>query len=136
MEEPKSSTLYHHQKEEEKNPVLAFFINLFSAIKLPFPPKNKKNNGAKTEPAAAEPVRIQVETESNNKAVVVSFPRHVIAPLKLEAEAEGAERTTNPVILWQVYAIGGYYILRWAWIKWNERKGQNRSDDEPPPAHD
>ncbi|GFQ00350.1 hypothetical protein PHJA_002179000 [Phtheirospermum japonicum] len=133
MEEPKN------QREEEKNPILVFFTNLFSAIKLPFPQKNKKNDGAKIEPAAAEPIRIQpaeVENESNNKAAVVTFPRHTYAPLKLEAEAEGAERTTNPVILWQVYAIGSYYILRWAWIKWNERKGQNRSDNEPPPARD
>ncbi|KAI3470563.1 hypothetical protein Pfo_027226 [Paulownia fortunei] len=103
MGEPKNSV---YQEEEEKNPIIVFFSNLLGAIKLPFP---QKKNGAKVEPAAAssqaeEPIKTKpavVEDESD-KPGVVTFPRQSFVPLKLEAEAEEAERSTNPVLLWQV----------------------------------
>lgn len=37
----------------------------------------------------------------------------------------------------QVYAIGGFFVLRWAWARWNERRGKKRpSDDDPSVADD
>ncbi|KAL0403577.1 UNVERIFIED_CONTAM: hypothetical protein Sradi_1998500 [Sesamum radiatum] len=138
MEEPRNSA---YQKDEEKNPILVFFLNLLGAFKLPFA---QKKNGGKVEPAGGAasggegPIKVEpavVEDESYGPAFV-TIPRQSFPPLKLEAEAEEGERNTNPVLLWQVYAIGGFFILRWAWTRWNERKGQKKSDDEPPPAHD
>ncbi|KAG8390531.1 hypothetical protein BUALT_Bualt01G0093200 [Buddleja alternifolia] len=131
MEEPKNSN---------ENPIIAFFANLINAIKIHFP--QKKESDDKVEPAAAssqaEPIVIKpavVEDESE-KPAVVTFPKQSFTPVKLEAEAEDSERSTNPVLLWQVYAIGGFFILRWAWTRWNERKGQKKPDDEPPPSTD
>ncbi|KAK6144688.1 hypothetical protein DH2020_021508 [Rehmannia glutinosa] len=131
----------HPEEEKDKNPIIVFFSNLLGAIKLPFPPK--KDNGADIEPPAAssqaeKPIKIKPAeaVDEGNKPDVVTFPRQSFEPLKLEAEAEEAERSTNPVLLWQVYAIGGFFILRWAWTRWNERKGPKKPDDQPPPAHD
>lgn len=61
--------------------------------------------------------------------------RQTIPPLKLEAEE--LEQDTNPVVLWQVYTIGGFFILKWAWARWNERRANKKSTTEdPPPADD
>ncbi|KAL7109243.1 hypothetical protein ACP275_06G163900 [Erythranthe tilingii] len=140
MEEPKNNPVHEEEEEREKNPIILFFTSVLSSIKLPFPPP--KMNAVKVEPAApqaAEPIAIKpaaVEIEAE-KPVAVTFPKQSFAPLKLEAESEEAERSTNPVFLWQVYAVGGFVVLRWAWKRWNERKGQKKpDDDEPPPAHD
>ncbi|KAL6580931.1 hypothetical protein OROMI_006854 [Orobanche minor] len=133
-----------YQEDEEKNPILVYLLNLFGSIKLPFLQKNKNGGSIKLESAggssqAEEPIMVKPDNVENEiiKPSVVTFPRQSFVPLKLEAEAEEAERSTNPVILWQVYAIGGFYILKWAWTRWNERKGQKKSDEdveEPPPA--
>ncbi|TXG49375.1 hypothetical protein EZV62_025250 [Acer yangbiense] len=66
-------------------------------------------------------------------------------PLDFEAE-EPAGRTSNPIVLWQVYALGGFLVLRWVWARWKERKerdAKNDSSDDnsnepppPPPADD
>ncbi|KAK8299263.1 hypothetical protein V6Z12_D05G310700 [Gossypium hirsutum] len=72
--------------------------------------------------------------------VKFSEPRPAVPPpLTLEADQTG--RTSNRVILWQVYAIGGFFLLKWIWARWNERKemGSKKEasdDDEQPPAVD
>ncbi|KAH6761898.1 hypothetical protein C2S52_019331 [Perilla frutescens var. hirtella] len=126
--------------QEQKNPFIIFVTNLLSSIKLPFPPKK---NGAKSEPAvadsqAAEPVKVSppVAVDDDSKPGFVKFPRQNLEPVKLEAEADEAGQTTNPLILWQVYALGGFLVMRWAWMRWNERKGQKKSDGDPSPSHD
>ncbi|KAI4346430.1 hypothetical protein L6164_007326 [Bauhinia variegata] len=64
----------------------------------------------------------------------VIFPeKGLIAPPPLETEAENqSNRTSNPIILWQVYALGGFIVLKWVWARWNERraKGKSLDDDE------
>ncbi|KAG6402214.1 hypothetical protein SASPL_139089 [Salvia splendens] len=119
--------------EEQKNPFVVFFTNLLSSIKLPSPPKK---NGAKPEHAveAAEPLKSAADDEKNPG--FVTFPRQNVEQIKLEGEADAAGRTTNPLILWQVYALGGILVARWAWMRWNERKGQKKPDDGPPPSQD
>ncbi|XP_047976535.1 uncharacterized protein LOC125218802 [Salvia hispanica] len=119
--------------EEQKNPFVVFFTNLLASIKLPFPPKK---NDAKPEHAveAAEPLKSAADEEK--KPGFVTFPRQSVEEIKLEAEADAAGRTTNPLILWQVYALGGILVARWAWMRWNERKGQKKPDDGPPPSQD
>ncbi|XWS75259.1 hypothetical protein CRYUN_Cryun01aG0070700 [Craigia yunnanensis] len=60
-------------------------------------------------------------------------------PLEFEAE-ECVGRTSNPIVLWQVYAIGGFFLLKWIWARWKERKEmgskKESDDDEQPPADD
>ncbi|CAA0814390.1 Unknown protein [Striga hermonthica] len=134
MEEAKNAV---HIEEQEKNPILLLLSNL----KLPFP--LKKNNGgsggASLEQGAASsqtegPTMAEVENERDMPATV-TFPRR-FTHVKLEVETEVSDQSTNPLFLWQVYAIGGFYVLRWAWMRWNEGKGQKKSDNNPPPADD
>ncbi|XP_057789399.1 uncharacterized protein LOC131006242 [Salvia miltiorrhiza] len=126
--------------EEQKNPFVVFFTNLISSIKLPFPPKK---DGAKSEPAAAdsqaaEPLKLSppAAEDDGGKPGFVTFPRQNVDQIKLEGEADIAGQTTNPLILWQVYALGGFLVVRWAWMRWNERKGQKKPDDDPAPSQD
>ncbi|XP_031500877.1 uncharacterized protein LOC116264673 [Nymphaea colorata] len=53
-------------------------------------------------------------------------------PLKLETE-ESAEGV-NPSNMWQVYALGGFMILRWIWARWRERKDKGGSVGGNPSA--
>ncbi|KAL1542336.1 hypothetical protein AAHA92_26445 [Salvia divinorum] len=123
--------------EEQKNPFIVFFTNLISSIKLPFPPKK---NGAKSEHAveAAEPLKLSPPpaADDENKPGFVMFPRQNLEQIKLEGEPDVAGRQTNPLLLWQVYALGGILVARWAWMRWNERKGQKKPDDSPSPSQD
>lgn len=121
--------------ETGENPILAFFSNLFRGIKLPLP-----KNDAVVEPAndvvaaAAEPMEKKPaasESEVTNPSSV-KFPTQGFDSLKLETESVEGGPDTNPILVWQVYAIGGFFILRWAWTRWNERKGRKKSDNEPP----
>ncbi|CAO1947380.1 unnamed protein product [Urochloa humidicola] len=55
-------------------------------------------------------------------------------PIKLE-EDEGAlpplatEEEMAPRNLWQVYALGAFIVLRWAWAKWKENQDREDSPD-------
>ncbi|GER51205.1 voltage-dependent L-type calcium channel subunit beta-4 [Striga asiatica] len=136
LEEAKNAV---HIEEQEKNPILLLLSNL----KLPFPLK-KKNGGSSGATSLEQgagssqterPTMAEVGNESD-KPAIVTFPRQSFTSLKLEVETEVSDRSTNPLFLWQVYAIGGFYVLRWAWMRWNEGKGQKKSDNNPPPAND
>ncbi|KAL8518140.1 hypothetical protein ACS0TY_009480 [Phlomoides rotata] len=137
MEEPKNAA---HRGEEEKNPIIVFFANLLAGIKLPF--VQEKNGAAASEPAVEiskveEPVKmVEISKVEDETPSVVTFPRQSFEPVKLEAEADDGQKSTNPMLLWQVYAIGGFLVLRWGWTRWNERKGKKKSEDEPPPTQD
>ncbi|XVE68661.1 hypothetical protein DITRI_Ditri09bG0086600 [Diplodiscus trichospermus] len=122
----------------EENP--KFPKNLFILFsKLPF---NRKRNVEVVIKKKANEKQIDDETKGSSKAAdVVKFSETrpaVPPPLKLEAEETG--RTSNQIILWQVYAIGGFFLLKWIWARWKERKEmgskKESSDDEQPPADD
>lgn len=34
----------------------------------------------------------------------------------------------------QVYVIGGFFILKWAWGRWNEHKERKKSSDDDQPS--
>ncbi|KAL2554784.1 hypothetical protein Fot_08403 [Forsythia ovata] len=125
-------------RHTQNNPILSFVSNILQLFKPPAPKKNSTiiSNVSESDPSKNVPPVNETVVEDESKPAVVNFPRQTLAPLKLEAEAEGGEQNTNPVILWQVYAIGGFFILRWAWKRWNERKGDKKSSDEHPPAQD
>ncbi|KAG2603537.1 hypothetical protein PVAP13_5KG777200, partial [Panicum virgatum] len=38
------------------------------------------------------------------------------------------EEEMAPRNLWQVYALGAFIVLRWAWAKWKENQDRNDSD--------
>ncbi|XP_057463322.1 uncharacterized protein LOC130753342 [Actinidia eriantha] len=75
--------------------------------------------------------------ESEKKPVVARLPKAPDDFPSIKLEAEECEQNTNPIVLWQVYAIGGFYVLRWVLARLRERRTRRRpSDDEPAPADD
>ncbi|XP_015170355.1 uncharacterized protein [Solanum tuberosum] len=118
------------QQNNPTNPLASFISSVLQLFKPP-PPSSKK-----IEPiAATSDLKPIASAEKEEKAAVVKFPRQDLPSLKLETE--GAEPNTNPIVLWQVYAIGGFFVLRWAWSRWNERRGNRKpSDEEPPPGQE
>ncbi|EOA24913.1 hypothetical protein CARUB_v10018204mg [Capsella rubella] len=107
-----------------------FISNLFPFLK-PKPPvtTTDANGGSKA---------VSGEKEPQNS--VVSFPynppKSAAEPLKVEVEPSSG-RTSNSVILWQVYALGGFLVLKWAWARWNERnersdKKESTGDEDQP----
>ncbi|KAJ8557568.1 hypothetical protein K7X08_003193 [Anisodus acutangulus] len=111
MADTTTTTISDDQQSKPTNPFVCSFIQLFK----PPPPT--------------------ATVEKEEKTSVVKFPKQDLPSLKLESD--GTEPNTNPVVLWQVYAIGGFFVLRWAWSRWNERRGNKKpSDEEPPPSQD
>ncbi|KAL4182416.1 hypothetical protein AMTRI_Chr11g93250 [Amborella trichopoda] len=61
----------------------------------------------------------------------VTFPKSsnntdTTASVKLQAE----DSATSPKNMWQVYALGGFMVLRWIWARWKERKARGGSSEE------
>ncbi|CAA2938729.1 uncharacterized protein LOC111365253 [Olea europaea subsp. europaea] len=94
------------QQEEDShtqnNPFLSFVSNILQLFKPPAPKKNgtTTNNVSESDPSIIGASVNETVVEDESKPVVVKFPRQSSAPLKIEAEAEGGEQNTNPVILW------------------------------------
>ncbi|KAM1262957.1 hypothetical protein ACFX13_028685 [Malus domestica] len=107
-------------------------FSLFPKFKLQFPFLKQEPEGVVV---ADEPRKADEGTESNiQKPVVVSFPKAQVAappPVAVEYE-EPVTKTSNPIIFWQLSALGGYLVLRWIWARWQERrdKKDGSSDDE------
>ncbi|KAF2318422.1 hypothetical protein GH714_007112 [Hevea brasiliensis] len=116
--------------------------NLFSflprlEIKLPFFNQDEKKppqSVVKEEPKIA----VGGDGEADNakqKPNFVRFPNaHPVISPSLDVELEESSgRTHNPVVIWQVYALGGFIILKWVWARWKERKERAKkasSDDD------
>ncbi|KAK1409663.1 hypothetical protein QVD17_36192 [Tagetes erecta] len=118
------------------NPFTVLFSKFTQVINLPLPlpflPQAKKDV-VKVETEKKAVVR-GGEVVEVSKSATVTFPdgrKQTVAPLKVESEV--AEHETNPVVLWQVYVIGGFFVLKWAWGRWNEHKERKKSsnDDQP-----
>ncbi|XP_012090113.1 uncharacterized protein LOC105648357 isoform X1 [Jatropha curcas] len=122
--------------------------NLFSQfpkIELKFPFFNQEKK-ATTQSAVKEESRIEVigkgEAENGKqKPNFVRFPNsQPIVPPSIDVELqESSGKTHNPLIIWQVYALGGFLILKWVWARLKERNERakkessgddNRSSDE------
>lgn len=112
------------QQSKPTNPIISFISSVLQLFKPPPPTK-------KIEPIDSKPI---ASAEDEDKPAVVKFPRQDLPSLKLESE--GAEPNTNPIVLWQVYAIGGFFVLRWAWARWKERQNRKPSGEEPPPGQE
>ncbi|KAL8136557.1 hypothetical protein V2J09_002558 [Rumex salicifolius] len=99
-------------------------------------------------------VVIKKESSANNKSVgeeedsrtsakpdVVKFRMRESQAEPLKLESEEPEQNSNPVVLWQVYALGGFILVKWAWAKWQERKanakkGDSDSTEDQPPKNE
>ncbi|CAN1171993.1 hypothetical protein LINPERHAP2_LOCUS29916 [Linum perenne] len=115
----------HEEPGETKSGPFSFLPK----FNLPNPFFNQAAETAKTaSPSTDMPIAAVVgETEKEietPKPSVVRFPNaRSVVPLPMEVEIEeSSHKTHNPVIIWQVYAMGGFLILKWVWARWNERK--------------
>ncbi|CAI9091252.1 OLC1v1026223C1 [Oldenlandia corymbosa var. corymbosa] len=125
----------------DTNPIVAFFSNFLKIFNLPFPfpppaPKTESvDSSVDTSNATkASPVSGEVAAQ-NKKPSVVRFPQPPQEESFPSLKVEGDEvQETSPSTLWQVYALGGFLVLSWAWKRWNERKGSKKSPEEDPPA--
>ncbi|PRQ56342.1 hypothetical protein RchiOBHm_Chr1g0334731 [Rosa chinensis] len=112
--------------EGPKKPINLFA--LFPKFKLQFPFWKQQEQ---------KPGVVPVEDEATNtgtqKPVTVRFPKAqpVVPTVAAEVE-EPVTKTSNPIIVWQVYALGGFLVLKWIWARWQERKDKKEesSDDE------
>ncbi|CAK9174285.1 unnamed protein product [Ilex paraguariensis] len=119
------------------NPILSLIPNFLQNFKFP-PLKQQGKAKVVTDDSGPPPIETGVKDDLNEaKPGFVRLPRKSSPEVKLEAEECEQNTNTNPVVLWQVYAVGGFFVLRWAWARWNERRGRRKpSDEEPSPADD
>ncbi|KAK1416590.1 hypothetical protein QVD17_32381 [Tagetes erecta] len=107
------------ENKEATNP-LSWIISKVVNFRFPPPPVRKD-------------VSKSALVQEEDKPVIVRLPdpnKTVVEPsLKLQAQ-----RDTNPVFLWQVYAIGGFFVLRWVLARWNANNKSSNEQDSPPPT--
>ncbi|XP_052184874.1 uncharacterized protein LOC127796657 [Diospyros lotus] len=115
------------------NPI-ASLLSMLNISNL-FPPPKRDANKAEP-PARPLGGGDSNEAKQEEKPVVVKVPRPQTELPSLKLEAEGSEQNTNPIVLWQVYAIGGFFVLKWVLARWNERSKKRSSDEEPSPGDD
>ncbi|KAJ8766040.1 hypothetical protein K2173_020556 [Erythroxylum novogranatense] len=77
------------------------------------------------------------ETNTSHKPERVRFAEpkpETPPPLKLEVEEPA--KISHPLIVLPVYALGGFFILKWVWARWKERAKKASDDDkQSPDAH-
>ncbi|KAD2804750.1 hypothetical protein R6Q59_029831 [Mikania micrantha] len=132
----KETSISNSQSIRHPNPISSIISKFTEVINFRFPPPPAKKVETERKTAGDAVIPGGEAVEDSNPATV-RFPQAhptTVAPLKLqEDEVEG---DTNPVFLWQVYAIGGFFILRWVLARWNERRRANNksSNEDSPPS--
>ncbi|GAV74295.1 hypothetical protein CFOL_v3_17775 [Cephalotus follicularis] len=135
-------TKNHHQGQQQEAPknnkdVFSFLPKLDLKIKLPFFNQEAIREGrqpitvvvAKEEPKNHR-MAVTTEAESHNPDFVKLSDERPIIPPPLELQAEQpAGRTSNPLVLWQVYALTGFMVVQWVWARWKERKERAAKKD-------
>ncbi|KAI9081800.1 hypothetical protein K1719_036062 [Acacia pycnantha] len=115
----------------------------------PRPPRPHPHNESFPSPAKPFKARVGLGKESERRTAAtvgdegtgsdsakpsfVRFPKtQLVVPPPLETEVEESSKTSNLVILWQVYALGAILVSRWIWARWTERrpKGGNPNDED------
>ncbi|XP_072969674.1 uncharacterized protein [Typha angustifolia] len=72
--------------------------------------------------------------EGRRPPLTVTFPdalrreKFDVPPIKLEVEESADDM--SPRNMWQVYALGGFMVLRWIWARWKERKDKGSSPED------
>ncbi|KAK6933490.1 hypothetical protein RJ641_036384 [Dillenia turbinata] len=135
--ETKAVTIAVTKEEKSANPQNPF-LSFLANFKFPFPQPKKQEKIVVVEESKTE--RHIAEKEDQKKPDVVTFPdsgrQSLPTPLKLEVDE--AEQKNGSALLWQVYALGGFLLLQWAWAKWNQRRAKSSppDDEQPPPTDD
>ncbi|XP_014512288.1 uncharacterized protein LOC106770944 [Vigna radiata var. radiata] len=110
------------------------FLSLIPKIdfQFPFPP-----HLLQPPPSSPPPQSNSQDEAPKHTRNVVTFPKNqatVVSTTPLQAEIDAANspaaRTTNPFLLWQIYALGTIAISTWLWARWNERKGRGGSPND------
>ncbi|XP_010278267.1 PREDICTED: uncharacterized protein LOC104612525 [Nelumbo nucifera] len=123
-EENKAITSREAKQQKAQGP----WFSLFPGFRIPFAPLKQETKVATTN---------TVDEESKaQKPEFVSLPdaRQEYSPLKLEVDE--AVQGSSSRVLWQVYALGGFMVLRWIWARWKERRAKDDSSGEPSPGDD
>ncbi|KAJ8759139.1 hypothetical protein K2173_004146 [Erythroxylum novogranatense] len=105
---------------------------LFPRFHITFPFFNPPREAESVVKQESKPEAVLEKEDEYRKPNTVSFPNpRPILPLPLDVESEESSgRTHNPVVIWQVYALGGFFILKWAWARWQERKDRARKESD------
>ncbi|KAF8099755.1 hypothetical protein N665_0237s0010 [Sinapis alba] len=137
MAEPQQQQ-QQQQRSSDSPPQLklpTFVVNLFPFLK-PKPPASVNGADGGPKPTGGG------DKETQNSTVSFPYnPPKSTEPLKLEAEPSSGS-TSNSLVIWQVYALGGFLVLKWAWARWNERnetsdkKDDDEDDDQAPQRED
>ncbi|GAB4855151.1 hypothetical protein Ancab_023782 [Ancistrocladus abbreviatus] len=116
------------------------FLSLLPKLQFNLPFGKPQQKAEMNAVAAEEQVSERAyEDSGTSKPDIVRFPVHQPELPPLNLENEEAENSSNPLVLWQVYALGGFMIARWLWAKWQERKAKtNRkpSNEGHSPSND
>ncbi|XP_039041954.1 uncharacterized protein LOC120180732 [Hibiscus syriacus] len=102
--------------------------NIFSIlpkVELKFPFFNRRPEKPDVSVKKEEEIEI-----AKPLSLFVGNRRKIPPPLEFEAE-ERLGRTSNPIVLWQVYAIGGIFLLKWIWARWKEKKEMGSKKESP-----
>ncbi|KAK9902503.1 hypothetical protein M0R45_001559 [Rubus argutus] len=112
------------KEEGPKGPINLFA--LFPKLKLQFPFWKQQEPQPRL-------VAVEDEASKTGKPAIAMFPKAepVVPTVAVETE-EPMTRTSNPIIVWQVYALGGFLVLKWIWARWQERRDEkeDENDDE------
>ncbi|KAL7184806.1 hypothetical protein ACSBR2_026863 [Camellia fascicularis] len=119
------------RRNSNPNPIFSFFQKLQLFI---FPPPLKRDDSkSKSVVVSSEQPMSTIGDESVKeevKPVAVKVPNPCPDMPSLKLQADECDQNTNPIVLWQVYAIGGFFILRWALARWKERMAKKKLADE------
>ncbi|XP_047307166.1 uncharacterized protein LOC124910546 [Impatiens glandulifera] len=96
----------------------------------------RNQDASKQETVTVEQIPKEESKPKPNPAFV-KFPTTLpsVLSLKLEGEESEKEESSNPVVLWQVYVIGGVLVGKWLISRWQERRAKDNpssEDDDPP----
>ncbi|MCL7025176.1 hypothetical protein MKW94_007518 [Papaver nudicaule] len=100
------------------------------------------NMNKKGEEVVVTEVKKVEEIKTKQSPDVVKFPdnRQDLTGLKLTVEeVEPQESGGNN--MWQVYALGGFMLLKWGWAKWREAQANKAAkpdsgSEDASPTHD
>ncbi|CAH1435033.1 unnamed protein product [Lactuca virosa] len=137
MADKETSIVLKNEDESNRPPnpfslLFTKFTQVFNFPSRPQPPEKKELAKVETEKKAI--VR-DGEVVGESKSATVTYPdgrSKTVTSLKLESE--DAVQETSPAVLWQVYAIGGFFVLRWAIGRWKEGRARKKPSDDVPPS--
>eukprot|EP00250_Pteridium_aquilinum_P014705 c22150_g1_i1 orf=665-997(-) len=71
-----------------------------------------------------------VVTSTTPPPALVRLPRSSIQKSSISFTVEDTGDQQASKNLWQVYALGGFMVGRWMWVRWKERRDARSADDD------